>query len=77
MLVSELTLSFVAKKLMKQTAYRKSPNRWANESGNHEQLVRTVRTDLAQSSGLESKKTSGQGRSIFLDIPLYRTYQMG
>ena len=37
--------------------------------------MRWFRTDPAHSCGLESKKTSGQGRSVFLDIPLYRTYQ--
>src|ERR1700674_2381819 len=38
-------------------------------------MERKVRTNPAQSRGLESKKTSGRGEVFFLDIPLYRTYQ--
>jgi hypothetical protein len=39
-------------------------------------MERKARTILLNHVGLESKKTSGQGRSIFLDIPLYRTSEL-
>jgi hypothetical protein len=38
-------------------------------------MERKARTNPAQLSGLGNKKKSGRGRSIFLDFPLYRTYQ--
>jgi hypothetical protein len=38
-------------------------------------MERKVRTTPAQLHGLENKKKSGRRRDIFLDIPLYRTYQ--
>jgi hypothetical protein len=38
-------------------------------------MGRKARIILAHLSGLESKKCSGGGRSIFLDFTLYRTSQ--
>jgi hypothetical protein len=40
-----------------------------------EQTGRKTRTILTHSQGLESKKLSGGGRSIFLDFTFYRTSQ--
>ena len=40
-----------------------------------ESMARQVRTDLARSRGLGSKKNSGRRTCVFLDFPLYRTYQ--
>jgi hypothetical protein len=31
---------------------------------------------MLNKGGLESKKTSGRGRVLFLDIPIQRTYQV-
>ena len=36
---------------------------------------RQVRTDPAQSSGLEARKSPAVGEVFFLDFPFYRTYQ--
>src|SRR6266849_5648565 len=38
-------------------------------------MGRKARTNPAQLHGLGNKKKSGRGRDIFLDFPLYRTYQ--
>jgi hypothetical protein len=40
-----------------------------------EQMGRQAGNILAHSKGLESKKSSGGGRGIFLDFSFYRTYQ--
>src|SRR5450759_4831186 len=41
-----------------------------------ESMGRKARTILAHSHGLESKKISGRRRSVSLDSPFYRTYQV-
>jgi hypothetical protein len=38
-------------------------------------MERKARTKPAQLRGLESKKKSGRWGDLFLDFPLYRTYQ--
>jgi hypothetical protein len=38
-------------------------------------MGRKARSIFAHSQGLESKKKSGGGGSVFLDFPFYRTYQ--
>jgi hypothetical protein len=38
-------------------------------------MGRKVKTILAHSHGLESRKISGGGRSVFLDFSFYRTSQ--
>src|SRR5712675_253124 len=57
-------------------------NRWGRRSKQPctaahrtESLGRKVRTILAHSHGLESKKISGRRRGVFLDFSFYRTHQ--
>src|SRR6266478_2037290 len=57
-------------------------NRWGRRSKQPctaahrtESLGRKVRTILAHSHGLESKKISGRRRGVFLDFSFYRTYR--
>src|SRR5208283_1882465 len=52
---------------------RKIQNRWATPAT--EYLVWKVRTDPAQSRGLEARKTPAVGEVFFLDFPFYRTNQ--
>ena len=40
-----------------------------------EHMARSVRTDLARSSGCEAKKIPAEGDVFFLDFYLYRTNQ--
>ena len=39
-------------------------------------MGRTARTNPAQLARLKKEKRSGQGKSIFLDVPFYKTYQV-
>jgi len=57
-------------------------NRWERKPKQPRQAVRQTesmgqkaRSILAHSYGLESKRISGGGGSVFLDFPFYRTYQ--
>jgi hypothetical protein len=52
---------------------KENPNRWATPAT--EYLVWKVRTDPAQSRGLEARKTPAVGEVFFLDFPFYRTNQ--
>jgi hypothetical protein len=61
-----------------KTAGEENPNshvRLYNEPT--ESMGRKVRTILAHSHGLKSKKKSGGRRGVSLDFSFYRTYQMG
>src|SRR6202142_121931 len=61
-----LTFPFIEQRKSKQPLLAVQPT---------EQMGRKARTMLAHSEGLESKKSSGGGRSVFLDFPFYRTSQ--
>jgi len=58
-----------------KTTGSENQNPLRNNAQQTEYLERKAGTNPAQSCGLESKKTSGHARGIFLDFPLYRTNQ--
>jgi hypothetical protein len=70
LLVSELNR--LRRQQAMTTARREIPNLWAPCPGT-ERMVWPIKTYPAQSTGLESKKISSGGESVFLDFPFYRT----